>query len=104
VTNSTDSLSCSFAGGCILELEAEGLSGMLKNDSIANKITVCEETCEYQESNSTSNTTRCKLPQMSTVYSNAQFNIETESEDLKPRTFFGNINNVELAFDGKLVE
>jgi len=41
---------------------------------------------------------------MSTVYSNAQFNIETESEDLKPRTFFGNINNVELAFDGKLVE
>jgi len=39
---------------------------------------------------------------MSTVYSNANFNIETESEDLKPRTFFGNIDNVELAFDGKL--
>lgn len=39
---------------------------------------------------------------MSTVYSNANFNIETESEDLKPRTFFGNINDVALAFDGKL--
>jgi len=47
VTSSTESLSCSFAGGCTLELEAEGLSGMLKNDSIANKITVCEEKCEF---------------------------------------------------------
>jgi len=39
--------SCSFAGGCTLELDAVGLSGMLKNDSISNKITVCGETCEF---------------------------------------------------------
>jgi hypothetical protein len=39
---------------------------------------------------------------MSTVYSNANFNIEIESEDLKARTFFGNINDVTIAFDDKL--
>lgn len=40
---------------------------------------------------------------MSTVYSNTNFFIETESEDLKARTFFGNINEPKLPFDGKLV-
>jgi hypothetical protein len=47
VSSSSSSLSCSFAGGCTLELEAVGLAGMLKNDSESNKITVCEETCEF---------------------------------------------------------
>ena len=47
VTSTTNELSCSFAGGCTLELEADGLSLMLKNDSISNKVTVCEETCVF---------------------------------------------------------
>lgn len=46
--------------------------------------------------------TRCRLPPMSTVYSNANYNIETESEDLKPRTFFGNVVDAKAAFDGVL--
>jgi len=36
---------------------------------------------------------------MSTVYSNNNFKIEIESEDLKPRTFFGNVEDVTMAFD-----
>lgn len=44
---STNTIDCSFAGGCTLELAADGLTGLLKNDSRANKITVCEETCEF---------------------------------------------------------
>jgi len=40
---------------------------------------------------------------MSTIYSNANYKIETENEDLKARSFFGNVNNVMLAFDDKLV-
>jgi len=39
---------------------------------------------------------------MSTVYSNANYNIETENEDLKVRTFFGNVADVKAAFDGIL--
>ena len=39
---------------------------------------------------------------MSTVYSNANYNIETENEDLKVRTFIGNVSDVKAAFDGTL--
>jgi len=39
---------------------------------------------------------------MSTAYSNGNFGIGTLSEDLKARTFFGNINDAKMAFDGKL--
>jgi hypothetical protein len=39
---------------------------------------------------------------MSTVYSNTNFNIEIENEDLRPRTIFGNVNDAKLAFDSKM--
>ena len=103
MTASSSGLSCSYAGGCTLDVTAQGLSSLLKNDPTNNLITICDEQCTYIESSSTQSSAQCKLPPMSTVYSNANFFIETESEDLKARTFFGNINEPKLPFDEKLV-
>ena len=47
VTSSTSGLTCSFAGGCNLTINAEGLSTMLKNDTVNNFISVCDEKCEF---------------------------------------------------------
>jgi len=44
----------------------------------------------------------CKLPKMSTVYSNENFKIETERDDLRFRKTFGNLNEVAKVFDNKL--
>lgn len=78
VTSATNGLSCSFAGGCNLEVQADGLSTILKNDSTNNFISVCDEKCEFLPSASDSSKAVCELPKMSTVYSNANFKIETQ--------------------------
>lgn len=96
-------LSCSFAGGCNLQIDSEGLSTILKNDTANNFISVCDEKCEFLADLSDSSKAVCKLPKMSTVYSNAQFMIETQKEDLRFRKTFGNINDVSLVFDSKLL-
>ena len=70
------SLECSFAGGCLLEVTAEGLASILKNDTVHNFISVCDEKCEFNETLSDSAKSVCKLPKISTVYSNQEFNIE----------------------------
>jgi shikimate kinase len=49
VTGATHDLTCSFAGGCNLEVNAEGLSTMLKNNSVDNFISVCDEPCHFIE-------------------------------------------------------
>jgi hypothetical protein len=99
VSSATSGLSCSFAGGCNIEVQAEGLSTILKNDSTNNFITVCEEKCEFLESLSDSTKAVCKMPKMSTVYSNAQFKIETQQDDLRFRKVFGNLQDISKAFD-----
>jgi len=94
VTSATSGLTCSFAGGCKLEVTADGLSTILRNDSVNNFISVCDETCTFIESESTATKSVCKLPKISTVYSNENFKIETEKEDLRFRKTFGNIKEV----------
>lgn len=47
VTGADSTLTCSFAGGCNFTVNAEGLSTILKNDSINNFISVCDERCEF---------------------------------------------------------
>jgi len=47
ISGATPSLSCSFSGGCKLEVTADGLSTILRNDSVNNFISVCDETCEF---------------------------------------------------------
>jgi len=103
VTGSSSGLTCSFAGGCNLEVQAEGLSTLLKNDTVNNFITVCEEKCEFVKNLSDSSKSVCKLPKMSTIYSNENYMIETEKEDLKFRRHFGNLADVPMVFDNNLL-
>lgn len=76
-TSGYTGLSCSFAGGCNLQMNAEGLSTILKNDSSINFITVCDEKCDFIKNLSDSSKAVCSLPKVSTIYSNENFKIET---------------------------
>jgi len=76
----------------------------LKNDSVNNFISVCDETCEFLPLESTAQKSVCKLPKISTVYSNENFKIETEKEDLRFRKKFGNVKDVSMLFDNKLTQ
>lgn len=95
-------MSCSFAGGCNIEVVADGLSTILKNDSVNNFISICDEPCEFMESLSDSSKAVCKIPKISTVYSNQEFAIEVEKEDLRFRRTFGNYDNIANALDNQL--
>lgn len=53
----------------------------------------------FDEASSTSTVTKCKVPKLSTVYSNENFEIATPSENLKAGKFFGTASNFEIAFD-----
>jgi hypothetical protein len=77
---------------------------MLSNDSSSNYITVCDEVCEYNETASSASSIKCNVPEVSTIYSNDQFSIATESEDLDSGVYFGTSSENELAFDGILTE
>jgi hypothetical protein len=59
VSSSTNSLACSFAGGCEYEVTAAGLSNVLKNSPKTNYISVCDEICEFDESASTADSVKC---------------------------------------------
>ena len=77
---------------------------MLKTDSRINYITVCDEVCVFDEASSTATSVKCKLPKVSTIYSNEQFSIATESEDLDSGVYVGTAQDVSMAFDGILTE
>ena len=103
ISSMTNDLSCSFAGGCLLELTSDGLSSLLDYDSENNFVSICDERCEFVPDRSDSSKAVCELPKMSTVYSNANFKIETEKEDLRFRKVFGNLDdNTKMVFDGLL--
>ena len=46
---------------------------------------------------------KCKVPMLSTVYSNENYNISSESENLKSGKYFGTASNFEIAFDDNLL-
>jgi hypothetical protein len=66
-------------------------------------ITVCDEVCEYQDDESTGEVASCKLPPLSTVYSDATFSIETLKDDLRPREVFGTLVDNNVPWDDVLV-
>jgi hypothetical protein len=47
VTGMFQNMTCSFAGGCMLEVMSNGLSSVLNNDTENNFISVCDELCEF---------------------------------------------------------
>jgi hypothetical protein len=102
VTSATQGLSCSFAGGCEIEVNAEGLSTILKNDSVNNFVSVCDEKCTFLPDKSNNQKATCRIPKISTVYSNQNFKIETEQEDLRFRRTFSNLKNTRMLFDNQL--
>jgi hypothetical protein len=104
VLASSSGLVCSFAGGCEYEVTSNSLAIMLSNDSSSNYISICDELCVYDESSSSAASVKCKIPEVSTIYSNDQFSIATESEDLDSGVYFGTSSENSLAFDGILTE
>ena len=53
-----------------MEINAAGLSSILKSDPTNNFIGVCDDACEFIEDLSDSSKAVCRLPKISTVYSN----------------------------------
>jgi hypothetical protein len=103
VTSSLSSLQCSFAGECSYEVTSTGLASIIKNNETLNYISVCNEKCVFDESSSTSTVTKCKVPKVSTIYSNENFEIATSSENLKSGNYFGTATNYEIAFDNMML-
>ena len=103
VTASLSGLQCSFAGECTYDVTANGLASIVKQNSTKNYISVCDERCVFDESTSTAASTKCKVPKISTSYSNENFEIAKESENLKAAILFGSATDYELAFDDKLL-
>jgi hypothetical protein len=103
VTAASASLECSFAGGCSYEVHAQGLSALMKQNNKDHYVTVCDEKCHYDDSTSDAEIAMCTLPKLSTLHSDASFNISEMSEDLRPRKIFGTLKNNSLPFDNTLV-
>jgi hypothetical protein len=105
VTSSTADLKCSFEGGCKYEvISTAGLTTLLKNSPADNYINICEKKCELVASDSVSGTTVCKVPSVSTTYSNENFKIEVPSESLNSGVYFGNNgDSAKLAFDNQII-
>jgi len=83
---------------------ASGLASVLNSDPVNNYISVCDEKCIFDNSASTASTTKCKVPKLSTVYSNQNFAISKESENLKSGKYFGTANDFEIVFDDNLLQ
>ena len=77
ITGSSSDLSCSFNGGCSLDINAKGLSTLLDGDAENNYVTVCDRKCHFDKETSTDSISKCFLPEISTTYSNENFNIST---------------------------
>jgi len=70
-----------------------------------NYIEVCGKKCMISETDSTSTNSKCILPPISTIYSDTQFKITPESNDLKSFSIFGtgaDESENQIAFDDDL--
>ena len=65
-----------------------------------NYIKICEKKCELIAADSVSGSAWCKVPSVSTTYSNENFAIEVPSESLNSGVYFGSkTESADLAFD-----
>ena len=99
ITDSTSALACSFAGGCSYEVTSNGLASLLKSDSSNNFVEICGSKCEFNDEASSDSLISCKLPLLSTSYSNTNFGIATPS--VLSGEAFGTGENPEIVFDGE---
>ena len=61
---------------------------------------MCGVNCDFSANDSSALTAVCKLPPVSTLYSNQNFNISVTDPDLRPTATWGNMKNVSAVFDG----
>ena len=79
-----------------------GFTTMLKTLPLENYIKICEKKCVITAADSVAGTAWCKVPSVSTTYSNENFKIEVPSENLNSGKFFGtNASQAPRAFDNK---
>jgi len=100
--SSSSGLKCSFNGGC--ELEMTGTSGvqtLIRDKPAENYISVCEQKCVYENSGSTAEKIKCKLPAVPTTYSNNNFQIGKVEQELNSGVYFG-VEDAKIAFDGSV--
>jgi hypothetical protein len=100
VSSSTLDAVCSFAGGCDFSVAAPGLTQMIQSDPENNKIQVCGQVCELSTS-ADSATAVCKLPKMSTLYSDSNFGIQIVSK-LTSGTLSSSYVTHDKMFDGNM--
>jgi hypothetical protein len=75
----------------------------MKNQPSLNYVEVCAERCEFDESASTASEALCKIPKISTTYSNENFKIEEPSDDLNSGKYFGTNQDNSVPFDNNLL-
>ena len=68
ITGPASPLSCSYAGGCLLELNAPNLLTTLQ-DTTNVKVELCDDVCEVVVSESSLNQVKCRVPEYATSYS-----------------------------------
>ena len=68
VSGETTITGCSFAGGCVHELTANGLAAKVKNGD--GKIMVCQKECILREDLSSATKAACEVPQIQSTASN----------------------------------
>jgi len=76
---------------------------MILADNQLNQVTICGEECVIDEASSSAIKTVCKLPALSTIYSNENFAIATETTDLDSGNYFGTQVANNVTFDGNLL-
>lgn len=57
----------------------------------------------FDSASSTASIAKCKVPKLSTIYSNTNFKISSESENLKSGKYFGSGEDYEIVFDNNLL-
>lgn len=82
-----------------MSITATGLSSVLKSKSEKNFVSVCDEKCVFDEASSTEAVAKCKVPKLSTAYSNSNFKITEATENLRANKYFGSNSDFMKVFD-----
>lgn len=101
IQSSSNALTTSFAGGSVYQVQATGLASLMRDFPSSYNISVCENICQYSETDSSNTAVGCILPSVSTSYSNVNFNITGETV-LNSGKYFGSSSTADhsVVFDG----
>lgn len=63
ITNETPDVKCGFEGGCLLTINAPGLSLLMKQAACRNWVKVCYKECKYRHDLSNPVKAVCEVPE-----------------------------------------